>query len=122
MNFTMSEKQLYWRDRVVEFMDEHVYPAVPIYDAQMDGFGANRWQVVPVLEELKAKAKKAGLWNLFLPGRFAARGQPLPRRRPDQPGIRALRRRDGQGRLRLRGLQLLGARHRQHGSAGALRQ
>jgi alkylation response protein AidB-like acyl-CoA dehydrogenase len=67
MNFTMTEKQLYWRGRVVDFMNEHVYPAVPTYDAQMEGFGTNRWQVVPVLEELKAKAKKAGLWNLFLP-------------------------------------------------------
>jgi acyl-CoA dehydrogenase len=67
MNFTMSEKQSYWRNRVVEFMNEHVYPAVPTYEAQMEAFGTNRWQVVPVLEELKAKAKKAGLWNLFLP-------------------------------------------------------
>ena len=67
MNFSMSEKQSYWRDRVIAFMNEHVYPAEATYDAQMDGFGANRWQVVPVLEELKAKAKKAGLWNLFLP-------------------------------------------------------
>ncbi len=67
MNFTMSEKQTYWRDRVVAFMNEHVYPAEATYEAQMEGFGANRWQVVPVLEELKAKAKKAGLWNLFLP-------------------------------------------------------
>ncbi len=67
MNFTMSEKQSYWRDRVIAFMNEHVYPAEATYDAQMEGFGANRWQVVPVLEELKAKAKKAGLWNLFLP-------------------------------------------------------
>jgi alkylation response protein AidB-like acyl-CoA dehydrogenase len=67
MNFTLSEKQLYWRGRVVEFMNEHVYPAVPTYEAQMEAFGTDRWQVVPVLEELKAKAKKAGLWNLFLP-------------------------------------------------------
>jgi acyl-CoA dehydrogenase len=67
MNFTMSEKQAYWRDRVIAFMNEHVYPAEAVYDAQMEAFGANRWQVVPVLEELKAKAKKAGLWNLFLP-------------------------------------------------------
>jgi alkylation response protein AidB-like acyl-CoA dehydrogenase len=48
-------------------MNQHVYPAVPTYDAQMEAFGTNRWQVVPVLEELKAKAKKEGLWNLFLP-------------------------------------------------------
>ncbi len=67
MDFSMSEKQSYWRGRVMAFMDEHIYPAVPTYDAQMTGFGSNRWQVVPVLEELKAKAKKAGLWNLFLP-------------------------------------------------------
>ena len=67
MNFSMSEKQSYWRDRVIAFMNEHVYPAEATYDAQVEGFGANRWQVVPVLEELKAKAKKAGLWNLFLP-------------------------------------------------------
>ncbi|HEX3139882.1 MAG TPA: acyl-CoA dehydrogenase family protein [Rhizobacter sp.] len=67
MNFTMSERQAYWRERVIAFMNQHVYPAVPTYYAQMKGFGENRWQVVPVVEELKAIAKKEGLWNLFLP-------------------------------------------------------
>jgi acyl-CoA dehydrogenase len=67
MNFTMSERQTYWRERVIAFMDKHVYPAVPTYYAQMKAFGENRWQVVPVVEELKAIAKKEGLWNLFLP-------------------------------------------------------
>ena len=67
MDFSMSERQRYWRDRVIAFMNAHVYPAMPTYDAQMEGFGSNRWQVVPVLEELKAKAKADGLWNLFLP-------------------------------------------------------
>ncbi|MBC7995136.1 MAG: acyl-CoA dehydrogenase family protein, partial [Rhizobacter sp.] len=67
MNFTMSERQTYWRERVVAFMDKYVYPAVPTYHAQMKAFGDNRWQVVPVVEELKAIAKKEGLWNLFLP-------------------------------------------------------
>ncbi len=67
MNFTMSERQTFWRDRVVAFMNQHVYPAVPTYHSQMKGFGEDRWQVVPVVEELKAKAKAEGLWNLFLP-------------------------------------------------------
>ncbi len=67
MDFSMSERQRHWRDRVIAFMNAHVYPAIPTYDAQMEGFGSNRWQVVPVLEELKAKAKAEGLWNLFLP-------------------------------------------------------
>ena len=67
MNFTMTDRQVHWRDRVVAFMDEHIYPAVPVFNAQMAAFGSNRWQVVPIVEELKAKAKPAGLWNLFLP-------------------------------------------------------
>ena len=67
MNFTLSDKQIYWRDRVKAFMDAHVYPAVPVFDAQMKAFGDNPWQVVPIVEDLKAKAKAAGLWNLFLP-------------------------------------------------------
>lgn len=65
MNFTLSDKQVYWRDRVVNFLDEHIYPAVPVFNAQMLAFGTDRWQpvLVPVLvvEALKAKAKPAGL-------------------------------------------------------------
>jgi acyl-CoA dehydrogenase len=67
MDFSLSERQVYWRDRVVAFMNQYVHPAVPTYHEQMKGFGANRWQVVPVVEELKAIARKEGLWNLFLP-------------------------------------------------------
>lgn len=67
MNFTMSERQAYWRERVIAFMNQYVYPAVPTYKKQMEGFGENRWQVVPVVEELKVVARKEGLWNLFLP-------------------------------------------------------
>jgi len=65
MNFSMSERQKHWRNRVIAFMDAHVYPAVATYDRQ-DAEG-ERWKVIPVLEELKAKAKAEGLWNLFLP-------------------------------------------------------
>ena len=67
MDFTYSETQKRWVERISHFMEEHILPAVPVYEAQMEGFGTNRWQVVPVLEELKAKAKAAGLWNMFMP-------------------------------------------------------
>jgi acyl-CoA dehydrogenase len=76
MDFTLSEKQLHWRDRVVAFMNEHVMPAVPVYMQQMADFGADRWQVVPVVEELKKKARAAGLWNLFLPLDSVPEGSP----------------------------------------------
>ena len=65
MDFSVSERQKHWRDRVVAFMDAHVYPAVETYERQ-DAEG-ERWKVIPVVEELKAKAKAEGLWNLFLP-------------------------------------------------------
>ena len=65
MDFSISERQKHWRDRVIAFMDAHVYPAVETYDRQ-DAEG-ERWKVIPVLEELKAKAKAEGLWNFFLP-------------------------------------------------------
>ena len=56
----MSERQRHWRDRVANFMAKHVYPAVETYDKQMEGFGKERWKVVPVLEELKKKAQGRG--------------------------------------------------------------
>jgi acyl-CoA dehydrogenase len=65
MDFDISPKQRQVLDRVVAFMDEHVYPAIPTYQEQMSG--PDRWIVVPVLEELKKKAKAAGLWNFFMP-------------------------------------------------------
>ncbi|KMO40085.1 acyl-CoA dehydrogenase [Methylobacterium variabile] len=67
MDFTLSERQRHWRDRVRAFMDEHVRPAVPTYKAEMEAFGTERWQPVPVIERLKPVAREAGLWNLFLP-------------------------------------------------------
>ena len=67
MDFDYSPSQKQWVKRVTDFMDEHIVPAVPVYEAQMAGFGENRWKVIPVVEELKAKAKAAGLWNMFMP-------------------------------------------------------
>ncbi len=65
MDFSMSERQKYWRERVIAFMDAHVYPAVETYALQ--NAEGERWKVIPIVEQLKAKAKAEGLWNLFLP-------------------------------------------------------
>jgi acyl-CoA dehydrogenase len=67
MDFTLSDKQEHWRDRVTVFMAEHIYPAIPVYTQQMNVAPDRRWKVVPVLEKLKQKARADGLWNLFLP-------------------------------------------------------
>ena len=65
MDFDYSPRQKEIVRRVSDFMDEHIYPAVPIYEEQANS--GERWKVIPVVEELKAKAKAAGLWNMFMP-------------------------------------------------------
>jgi acyl-CoA dehydrogenase len=65
MEFEFSEKVQDLRARVQAFMDDHVYPNEPVYHAQLDG-AADRWQPVPIVQELKQTAKREGLWNLFL--------------------------------------------------------
>jgi acyl-CoA dehydrogenase len=69
MDFDFSPKVRALQQRVTAFMEEHVYPAEERFEAEMDAFRAagNRWQPAPVMEELKARARAAGLWNLFLP-------------------------------------------------------
>ena len=69
MDFDHSPKVQALQARVRAFMDEHIYPAEPVFEAQMKAFRAagNPWQEPPVMEELKHKAQAAGLWNLFLP-------------------------------------------------------
>src|SRR6266566_1299242 len=54
--------------RITAFMDEHIYPAEPVFQRQLES-AADRWDELPGMAELKAKAKAAGLWNLFLPKR-----------------------------------------------------
>jgi acyl-CoA dehydrogenase len=65
MDFNISDRQKDWLNRVQAFMTKHVRPAVPIY-RQQDEEGP-RWKVIPVLEDLKKKAKAEGLWNMFMP-------------------------------------------------------
>jgi alkylation response protein AidB-like acyl-CoA dehydrogenase len=67
MEFSYSPRCQDYLDRLRAFMDAHIYPNEATYAEQLAGFGENRWQVIPVIEELKEKAKAADLWNLFLP-------------------------------------------------------
>ena len=65
MDFSFSPKVKELQARVSAFMDEHVYPNEARFHAEIAQ--GDRWQPTKVVEELKAKAKEAGLWNLFLP-------------------------------------------------------
>ena len=69
MDFTYSDKVLALRERVDRFMQEHVFPAEDPYFAEVEAqrHAGNPWVAVPLMEALKAKARAAGLWNLFLP-------------------------------------------------------
>jgi acyl-CoA dehydrogenase len=65
MDFSLTERQTYWRDRVRDFIEQNVRPNHGTY-LQQDAEG-DRWKVIPIVEEMKAKAKAAGIWNLFMP-------------------------------------------------------
>jgi acyl-CoA dehydrogenase len=65
MIFEHSAETKEWIDRVEAFMDAHIYPAVPTYTEQANS--GERWKVIPIVEELKVKARAAGLWNMFMP-------------------------------------------------------
>jgi len=67
MHFEYNERTQYTLERIRAFMDEHIYPIEEDYHRQREALGVDRWQVLPLIEELKQKARKAGLWNLFLP-------------------------------------------------------
>ena len=65
MDFNMSDRQKEWLGRVDQFMTKHVRPAVPVYQKQDEE--GERWKVIPIVEELKKKARAEGLWNMFMP-------------------------------------------------------
>lgn len=67
MNFDYSDKTKALIAKMEAFMDKHVYPNEATYNQQMQDFGANRWQIPAIVEELKVKAREADLWNMFLP-------------------------------------------------------
>jgi len=66
MDFAMSARCEEYRERLLAFMDERVYPAEPVFEQQLLAAGDPHHHA-PVMEELKAAAKERGLWNLFHP-------------------------------------------------------
>ena len=64
--YELSERGQEYREKLLTFMDEHIYPAEPVYREQMDASGDPHHQP-QILEELKVEARKRGLWNLFHP-------------------------------------------------------
>jgi acyl-CoA dehydrogenase len=72
MIFEPSAKAVDLRERLQAFMDAHIYPNEPTFRRQIDT--GDRWQPAEIVEELKAKARAEGLWNLFLPASESGAG------------------------------------------------
>jgi acyl-CoA dehydrogenase len=66
MDFELTDRCKELREGLLAFMDEHVYPAEPVYHEQLLTSGEPHFHP-PVMEELKERARERGLWNLFLP-------------------------------------------------------
>ncbi|GIZ51146.1 acyl-CoA dehydrogenase family protein [Noviherbaspirillum aridicola] len=70
MEFEYSDRCKELQAKLIRFMDEHIYPNEKAFDEEVDRNGreqGNRWIPTRLIEELKPKARAAGLWNLFLP-------------------------------------------------------
>ena len=65
MNFEYSPKVRRLQEKLSSFMDENIYPNEKNYTLELNS--GDRWQPLQLIEDLKAKAKAEGLWNLFLP-------------------------------------------------------
>ncbi|MEL0012534.1 MAG: acyl-CoA dehydrogenase family protein, partial [Alphaproteobacteria bacterium] len=66
MDFELSKRCQKMRAELLSFMDEFVYPNEETFEQQLNTQGT-RWQTPQIVDDLKAEAKKRGLWNLFLP-------------------------------------------------------
>ena len=71
MDFGYDARTEELRGQLLAFMDEFVYPAEAVFHEQRAA-AADPWSPPPVIEDLKAEARKRGLWNLFLPGEHGA--------------------------------------------------
>jgi acyl-CoA dehydrogenase len=77
MDFELSDRCKELRERLLAFMDEHIYPAEHVYEEQLKTSGNPHFHP-PLMEELKERTRELGLWNLFLP-----HGDPFG----DEPGL-----------------------------------
>jgi len=78
MDFTYDARTEELRAELLDFMDSHVYPAEPVFAEQMAALEDHwAWTTVPVLQELRAEARRRGLWNLFLPAEHGDLGAGL---------------------------------------------
>lgn len=66
MEFELPERSIAYSIRLHDFMNEYIYPNERLYLSQQANT-TDRWQPIPIVEELKTRAKEQGLWNLFLP-------------------------------------------------------
>jgi acyl-CoA dehydrogenase len=66
MDFELSSKTKELQAQLQSFMEREVYPAEKVFERELNE-APSRWQIPPVMEELKLKARAKGLWNLFLP-------------------------------------------------------
>ena len=73
MDFAYDDRTQDLRERLLAFMDEHVYPAEPLAREQAEAAveAGRPWERLPVTADLKAEARRRGLWNLFLTGKSA---------------------------------------------------
>jgi acyl-CoA dehydrogenase len=76
MDFAFDTRTEELRARLLAFLDEHVYPAEPVFDEQREqAEGEARWSAPPIVEDLKAEARRQGLWNLFLVNQHSLPGE-----------------------------------------------
>lgn len=66
MLLELSDKAKQLKSELLNFMDEYIYPNEEVFEKQLNE-GESRWDIPPIIEELKSKAKEKGLWNLFIP-------------------------------------------------------
>jgi acyl-CoA dehydrogenase len=73
MDFEYDDRTRELRERLLAFMQEHVFPAESVFREQAEAASrtGREWERVPVTAELKAEARRRGLWNLFLTGKSA---------------------------------------------------